>query len=252
MSVLSHLREVLHRLLANEESASDRRLVQDGLLKGDVVFAESDRNVVVGGEASGIIVSGNKNRIVVQLTEASYQAVRDRLYPALPGIPPPVPSLLFLGRDRDLSAIKSILCSSNPGVDSPTAIVEGWPGVGKTSLANVLGRDQDILSTYSDGVLWTSLGQNPNLFSVLAAWGRTLGADDLLRVLALDELTGRLNRLLSTRRMLLIVDDVWSVGNATSFLRVCSKNLRVPICEGFRFMPPSWFLQFWTDQACRG
>ena len=28
--------------------------------------------------------------------------------------------------------------------------------------------------------------------------------------------------------------------------------LRVPICEGFRFMPPSWFLQFWTDQACRG
>src|SRR5674476_62881 len=26
-------------------------------------------------------------------------------------------------------------------------------------------------------------------------------------------------------------------------------HLRVPICEGFRFMPPSWFLQFWTDQA---
>ena len=31
-----------------------------------------------------------------------------------------------------------------------------------------------------------------------------------------------------------------------------AKYLRVPICEGFRFMPPSWFLQFWTDQACRG
>jgi len=28
--------------------------------------------------------------------------------------------------------------------------------------------------------------------------------------------------------------------------------LRVPICEGFRFMPPSWFLRFWTDQACLG
>src|SRR5450759_179133 len=26
-------------------------------------------------------------------------------------------------------------------------------------------------------------------------------------------------------------------------------HLRVPICEGFRFMPPSWFLRFWTDQA---
>ena len=29
-------------------------------------------------------------------------------------------------------------------------------------------------------------------------------------------------------------------------------SLRVPICEGFRFMPPSWFLRFWTDQACLG
>jgi len=31
-----------------------------------------------------------------------------------------------------------------------------------------------------------------------------------------------------------------------------SYTLRVPICEGFRLMPPSWFLRFWTDQACLG
>lgn len=47
---------MLHRLLANKESTSDRRQVQAGFLKGDVVFAESDRNIVVGDEASGIIV----------------------------------------------------------------------------------------------------------------------------------------------------------------------------------------------------
>ena len=29
-------------------------------------------------------------------------------------------------------------------------------------------------------------------------------------------------------------------------------NLRVPICESFRLMPPSWFLRFWTDQAYLG
>src|ERR1017187_531544 len=28
--------------------------------------------------------------------------------------------------------------------------------------------------------------------------------------------------------------------------------LRVPICESFRLMPPSWFLRFWTDQAYLG
>ena len=29
-------------------------------------------------------------------------------------------------------------------------------------------------------------------------------------------------------------------------------SLRVPICEGFHLMPPSWFLRFWTDPACLG
>jgi hypothetical protein len=87
VSLVSQLREVLHRLLANEDSTSDRRLIQAGLLKGDVVFAESDQNIVVSGEASGIIVSGNQNRVVVQLTEACYQAIRDKLFPAPAGIP---------------------------------------------------------------------------------------------------------------------------------------------------------------------
>src|ERR1035437_9063876 len=35
-------------------------------------------------------------------------------------------------------------------------------------------------------------------------------------------------------------------------LRAESASLRVPICESFRLMPPSWFLRFWTDQAYLG
>jgi hypothetical protein len=30
------------------------------------------------------------------------------------------------------------------------------------------------------------------------------------------------------------------------------KDLRVPICEGFRLMPPRWFLRFWIGQAGLG
>jgi len=34
--------------------------------------------------------------------------------------------------------------------------------------------------------------------------------------------------------------------------RVVRTYLRVPICEGFGLMPPSWFLRFWTDQGGLG
>jgi hypothetical protein len=221
VSIAAQLQAALHRLLANEESLSDRQLIQAGLLNGDVAFSESDRNVVVGGDASGVVVSGNNNRIVVHLVEASYQTVREKLFPAPAGVPTPIPSLLFLGRDRDLFAIKTLILLPKTGTASPIVIVEGWPGVGKTSFAHVLGRDHDVMTTYSDGVLWTSLGQSPNLFSALSTWGRALGCDDLLSVPTLNELTSRLRVLLSSRRMLLIVDDVWDIGSAMLFLRAC-------------------------------
>src|ERR1039458_2081299 len=37
-----------------------------------------------------------------------------------------------------------------------------------------------------------------------------------------------------------------------STLGASADSLRVPICESFRLMPPSWFLRFWTDQAYLG
>jgi hypothetical protein len=40
-------------------------------------------------------------------------------------------------------------------------------------------------------------------------------------------------------------DDGWQYAGSV-------KDLRVPICEGWRLMPPSWFLRFWISRAVRG
>jgi hypothetical protein len=102
---------------------------------------------------------------------------------------------------------------------SHLAVVRGWPGVGKTTLVSVLSRDPDVSDAYPDGVLWTSLDQNPQLMSILAAWGRTLGRDDFLRIATPQEAAAQLATTLHQKRMLLVVDDVWDAGHAAYFLQ---------------------------------
>jgi predicted ATPase len=44
--------------------------------------------------------------------------------------------------------------------------VQGMGGIGKTVLATALARDEEVRSTFPDGVLWVTLGQTPQLSSL--------------------------------------------------------------------------------------
>ena len=137
-----------------------------------------------------------------------------------PGTAPPLPALI-IGRDDDLRKLKKHLGISR--VNKPAAAIQivtaikGWPGVGKTTLASALAYDPEIQNAYPDGVLWVSLGQEPNLLSEIAAWGRALGTEELLRARNLTEAQSQLRALLREKRVLLIIDDVWQVEHAKPF-----------------------------------
>jgi len=136
-----------------------------------------------------------------------------------PGSAPPIPSLI-IGRDDDLRRLKEnigVLDKPNTSIQILTAI-KGWPGVGKTTLASALAHDKDIKMSFPEGVLWVSLGQEPNLLSEIAAWGRALGTEDLLRARTLEEAKTQLAALLRNKRMLLIIDDVWQPEHAVPFM----------------------------------
>jgi hypothetical protein len=66
-------------------------------------------------------------------------------------------------------------------------------------------------------VLWVSLGPKPDLFSELAAWGRALGNNELLRTRTLEEASAQLAAMLRNKRRLLIIDDVWEAEHAVPF-----------------------------------
>jgi hypothetical protein len=207
------LKAALERLVSATSSESDRRLVQEALLAGQIV--SGDRNVVIGGDAGGaVIITGDHAQVKLDLPDTIYEQLRERLFPTPLGMPPPFPDLIFIGRDQAVRDVKQLLARA------PVAVVRGWPGVGKTTLVGVLSRDSEISRAFPDGVLWTSLDQKPSLISILAGWGRALGRDDLLRVPTADEAARLLAALLGHKKMLLIVDDIWAIAHGTMFLQV--------------------------------
>jgi hypothetical protein len=81
--------------------------------------------------------------------------------------------------------------------------------VGKTTLVTSIAYDEAVTATFSDGVLWASLGEQAHPFSELAAWGQQLGLSGLERAPSLEIVISQLRAALLNKRMLLIVDDAW-------------------------------------------
>jgi hypothetical protein len=217
----NELKAAAERLMGHA-TAEDRRILQQAMLGGRLTHSEGDNSVAIGGDLSGSTVATGAHAQIFnfQLGNASYDQWRELIFPKPPGIVPPFPDLLFIGRNAAMADVKALL-GMRPGTSaqSHTAVVRGWPGVGKTTLISVLSRDTDVSEAYPDGVLWTSLDQNPRLMSIFAAWGRTLGQDDLLSLATPQEAVQQLAAILHQKRMLLIVDDVWDAGHAAYFMQ---------------------------------
>jgi len=52
--------------------------------------------------------------------------------------------------------------------------IHGLGSVGKSTLATALARDPEVQAHFCDGILWATLGQQPNLLSLLSGWVQEL------------------------------------------------------------------------------
>jgi transcriptional regulator with XRE-family HTH domain len=121
---------------------------------------------------------------------------------------------IFLGRNQIIKDIKGILLCPNTTEGTyahPRLIVHGWPGVGKSSLTIMLANDSDLIKAYPDGIVWVSLGQNPDVLSELCALGRLLGITNILTARTIKNASELVSHELSNKKMLLILDDVWDI-----------------------------------------
>jgi hypothetical protein len=149
--------------------------------------------------------------------------------PYKPGIPfqvPPVPGH-FVPRPQYADRIREQLLSedaSQPGTLVVSAI-QGLGGIGKSVLAAALAYEPAIRDRFPDGVLWVTLGQQPDLLPLLGEWIRALGDRDY-QPTTKEAASSYLRSLLADKTILLVVDDLWNPEHFEPF-RLAGKGCRV-------------------------
>jgi hypothetical protein len=132
----------------------------------------------------------------------------------------------FVERPDALNAVKAKLLA----VDERTLVVSaiaGLGGLGKSVLAAALVQDLEVQARFTDGILWVTLGQSPDLQTLLGDWIRELDkSKEAFSANTLESASRYLHNLLAERQMLLVVDDVWNAAHAEWF-RVGGEGCRV-------------------------
>ncbi len=135
----------------------------------------------------------------------TYQTIIDPWIPLLPHFP-------LVGREQELTQLRQQLCADSP------VMLQGLPGMGKTTLACALAYDSLIRTIFPDGVLWVGLGVHPDLQYQLIRWGTLLGlSPTALSALRNEDRQEALQHVLEARQMLLVIDDAWTVEDAQVF-----------------------------------
>ncbi len=122
----------------------------------------------------------------------------------------------LVGRERILASLKRLLIEQKRAT---TFALQGLPGVGKTALAVALATDKEVRATFSDGILWASLGFQPDIADHLSHWSQLLGLNvaPIQKIMNREEVGKAIRAALGARCMLIVIDDAWTVEDAFAF-----------------------------------
>ncbi|MEH2126923.1 NB-ARC domain-containing protein, partial [Nostoc sp.] len=130
---------------------------------------------------------------------------------------PPLPAH-FVERPEYSDDLKTRLLNGSSS-DSRTLVItaiHGLGSVGKSTLAAALAHNAEIQSRFCDGILWATLGQQPNVLSLLSGWVQALG-DYSFKPTSVEATSLHLRTLLYDKAVLLVVDDAWNTKDAQAF-----------------------------------
>ncbi|AOY84978.2 NB-ARC domain-containing protein [Moorena producens JHB] len=146
-----------------------------------------------------------------------------------PGVPfqaPPLPAY-FVQRPEISQSLKQSLLSEQTAKTGTLVVsaIYGLGGIGKSTLAAAIANDPEVQTHFPDGILWATLGQQPDLLSFLSSWIQALGDNDY-KPTNTNAASRHLQTLLFDKATLLVVDDAWNPDHVEPF-RIGGAKCRV-------------------------
>jgi hypothetical protein len=141
--------------------------------------------------------------------------------------------------------VDSMLDERHKNPSGKTIVLHGTGGFGKTTLALSVCHDPDTLAAFDGGVLWVTLGEQPQVVAELERMYTALtgerpgfkGKDDAMFEVA---------KKLDGKRCLIVIDDVWSFQDLKPFLHGASSSSRLVTSRIFNVAVSAA-----SDQTCR-
>jgi S1-C subfamily serine protease len=137
------------------------------------------------------------------------------------GVPFQAPAVprYFVPRPEVSDELKSHLLPDEPIAPGALVVsaVHGLGGIGKTTLVAALAHDPELQARFPDGVLWATLGHQPDVLSLLVGWIQAL-RDYNFRPTVIENASNHLRTLLHDKACLLVVDDAWQTDHVRPFL----------------------------------
>ncbi len=99
-----------------------------------------------------------------------------------------------------------------------TAALKGAGGYGKTTLAKALCHDERIQDAFHDGILWVTLGEQPNTMAGLTKLYAAL-TEERPNFADEEDASTKLAEILGDKDCLMVIDDVWNAAHLRPFLR---------------------------------
>jgi len=226
-----------------DERAARQLVVAAGIRVGYVPWNTANP-LVFWSEVSRLLEAGAASGGAVRLVALAQEVSRPGRASRDVAAPAPVSWLPALAgseveRPELAEALVALLLAEDPTPVGLTA-VHGGGGFGKTTLANLVCHREDLRDAYPDGIAWVVVGQDvggvPLAEKVNGLAARLGGADP--GPSDPGQAGMRLGELLADRRMLLVLDDVWTSEQLKPFLISGPRCRRVVTTRDRRVLPP--------------
>lgn len=175
----------------------------------------------LGTEKTGSFFRTRDELATLVLASIMRSGMSGRIYNVPPLPPDVVPRTSLVD-----GVVAGLVEGGGEGGPGRHTLIQGAGGFGKTTLALLACHRPELLRAYPDGLLWTSLGEAPELARVLGDL-HVLATGGPAGVTGTGELAAALAKALHGRRCLVVLDDVWREDDLLPFMRLDGPRLLV-------------------------